>query len=97
MKCSVCKGAGKQTITARTLVKGGSWKKEPPVTIPCLGCKGTGEMTQEQADALRTYEEMWCRCGNPSGESSFYDDGEHPGLAKHHYRCVDCGRVTQIG
>jgi len=40
----------------------------------------------------------WCSC--PDSEpftTTFYDDGEHPNLHKHHYRCNDCNGITQIG
>ena len=40
----------------------------------------------------------WCSCPlNNLGTSRCYDDGEHPNLHKHHYRCNDCNGITQIG
>jgi Fe2+ or Zn2+ uptake regulation protein len=44
---------------------------------------------------------MWCECPEMEKENAFgttfYKDGEHPELRKHHYRCNKCGKVTQIG
>ena len=96
MQCTVCKGKGKQTIKSQNLTVDG-WEALSPVDVPCLWCDGTGEMTPEEEERLRVYSEMWCKCVNPSGDTNFYDDGEHPEVTKHHYRCADCGKVTQVG
>lgn len=54
-----------------------------------------------------TLEDMWadfkemnklmCDCGNPSKETTFYDDGEGDLCTKHHYICDDCNLIFQIG
>lgn len=42
-------------------------------------------------------DSKWCSCKTPSYDNmKFYDDGEHPELYKHHYRC-QCGKIYQIG
>jgi len=90
MRCKVCKGTGKQTIE----VCGAETGK---FEMDCFWCEGTGEMTPRQKRTWDFARNSWCRCGNPSGESKFYDDGKHPTTKTHHYRCVDCGKITQIG
>jgi hypothetical protein len=42
----------------------------------------------------------WCSCKpkEPVEETIFKDDGECKcGINKHHYHCVKCGKVNQIG
>ena len=91
-KCTVCNGTGQQTLTVTTF---GTSKSETH-EIACAWCDGTGELIQKRALALKFYNEMWCECGEKHG-SRYFRDGEHPDLRKHHYRCKDCGGVTQIG
>jgi RecJ-like exonuclease len=98
--CPRCKGSGKITLHVTTIAVGAKPAEETS-RIPCRDCHGSGKVTPEEAERIRSfieaYKEIWCRCGNPSGQVDFYDDGEHPEISKHHYRCRDCGKVTQIG
>jgi hypothetical protein len=99
--CTICEGTGKQTVHSSILSfdeKAKVWRSiaEPPVKITCVGCGGTGRMTAAQEAVAKYEREMWCQCGAPMGVR-FYDDNEHPVLTKHHYRCLVCRGVTQIG
>lgn len=96
MKCSCCDN-GKMKIQATEITSEG--RKELPVTyINCVVCGGTGELTEEQNAMVEEERNMWCRCG---GEEEFgttyYDDGQHPQIYKHHWRCNKCKKVVQIG
>ncbi len=92
--CTVCKGTGKQTITAKTWVnEAHKFVDEKPVTIDCIWCKGTGRMTPEQKADIKAYDAMWCRCKKSSG-STYHPDTRR---MKHHWTCNDCGKVTQVG
>jgi hypothetical protein len=93
MTCTVCKGTGKNKTTVTDVGVGTTEQFE----MDCIWCDGTGQMTQEQFEDHRFYTNMWCRCGNPSKDFTFYDDGEHQDIHKHHYRCFDCSKVLQIG
>lgn len=92
-KCTVCEGTGKQTITVETF---GSPEKTHSYESECLWCKGSGKLNQKTKDELDYYNNLWCECGEEHG-STFFKDGEHPDMRKHHYRCNDCKKVTQIG
>lgn len=101
MKCTVCKGTGKQTLHASELVfdyDAKKWveKPEPPVEIDCVFCKGKGTLTPVQKAVVNYAKNMWCKCKKDYG-TTFYDDNVHPVLRKHHYRCKKCGKVKQIG
>jgi|WetSurSiteA1Bulk_404760.scaffolds.fasta_scaffold03388_10 hypothetical protein len=100
-KCPVCNGAGKQTITFTEVEadeKTGLLiaKKAPSFQIDCVWCKGKGIVTPKEKKVHTYYKTIWCECLEDHGVK-FYDDGEHPQLSKHHYRCKKCGKVTQIG
>jgi len=92
--CPVCKGSGIQTITVSYW---GSDEPDEESKMSCVGCNGEGRVDEETYEDLIYEQNMWCECGNPSRQSKFYKDGEHPIVRKHHYRCKDCGNVTQIG
>ena len=70
--------------------------KMESTTISCVHCEGTGTLTPEQKDVLDYEENMWCKCKEHHGVN-YYEDGEHPDIHKHHYRCRSCKKVTQIG
>lgn len=91
--CTTCNGAGKVSVEVHTYGE----KERSKVELQCVICNGAGEITAETAAALKRHEDDWCRCGNPSGDATFYNDGEHPNCHKHHYRCVDCNGIVQIG
>ena len=94
-KCPTCHGAKKQTLTVTVWRPGG----DGPATkqeIPCVACDGTGVVSDARLEQVREHAKMWCRCDEPT-EPSFYDDGQHPHLHKHHWRCAVCDGVTQVG
>lgn len=91
--CPRCKGVGTLDIN----VCGVGVGVAKIVNIKCVTCNGLKYVNSRQL-AIYNYEQnMWCMCGNPSEGVDFYDDGVHPEIYKHHYRCSDCGKVTQIG
>ena len=98
-QCKVCKGSGKQKLTV--LDPYGAYPNRPRrqvKDIDCVWCHGTGMMQAEELKAYTWNQTAWCECGNPSGESRFFDDGEcECGCHKHHYHCRDCAKITQIG
>lgn len=99
-KCGVCEGSKKQTLRGEEITTEG--RKKIETAIDCVWCHGSGEMTEIQLEGLQQYKDLWCKCGNPSGEggqrgSYFVGDGDHPKLYKHHWRCADCDKVLQIG
>jgi hypothetical protein len=94
--CPCCKGGKVQHLTGVEVTVKGT-QEMPPVDISCVWCNGTGEVGPEVIREHRFYSTMWCKCGNPSGKTVFFNDGEHTEISKHHYRCYDCKKVTQIG
>jgi Fe2+ or Zn2+ uptake regulation protein len=63
----------------------------------CIDCGGSGEITEAQHEQNQRAMAMWCRCGNPTRRTRFYEDGEAPDIHKHHVKCGDCGKVLQVG
>lgn len=102
-KCTVCEGSGEIKATWHVA----SWVdpedmlpgiKDGETTVTeCFVCGGTGEVEDEVAEAWEEHRKDWCECGNPSEMTHYYKDGMHPKCWKHHYRCADCGKITQIG
>lgn len=96
MKCKSCKGTGKMVITATEITAAGA-KEMPSVSIDCIRCNGSGEISAARQKQLEAQAALWCKCGNPSGNSQFFNDGEHPNCSKHCYVCEDCRKITQVG
>ena len=94
--CPCCQGAKVQHVTGTEVTAEGTRQLEP-VDIPCVWCDGQGLVGAKGLLQHQAYQALWCRCDHPSGKTVFFNDGEHPDLSKHHYRCYDCKRVTQIG
>lgn len=65
--------------------------------VDCFYCGATGEVEQSVVDGFEESKRMWCDCGNPSEDTYYVPDNEHPDISKHHWRCMDCGKVVQIG
>jgi len=63
----------------------------------CYFCGATGVVDQEFVDEWERQKKMWCECGNPSEDSYYVPDNEHPDISKHHWRCMDCRKVVQVG
>lgn len=95
-KCPACDGTGKMSIKFMEFSSKGV-KTNPPVAIDCIWCKGIGTVDKKQLAEMESYAKMWCKCDNPSEEADLSEDGEHPDLIKHHWRCSNCGKVKQIG
>lgn len=91
MNCPRCKGSGKMPLQVH---EGGSVRN---MELTCIDCDGSGEITKAQHEQNQRAMAMWCRCGNPTGQSRFYEDGEAPDVHKHHVKCGDCGKVLQVG
>ena len=88
MKC-ICNN-GKMTIKVHDFST--EECEEKSVEIDCIWCNGTGEMTPEQAAEKQAFEDSWCKCGNPSGQVNYYQEGH-----SHGYTCADCGKIVQTG
>lgn len=82
VKCPKCKGTGKHTV-----------KLEVDVGIQCLTCRGKGEITEAQLDAIDRGDEWQCSCPSSSG-STYEHDILHD---KHRWICNDCGGTTKVG
>tara|TARA_Y100000401_G_scaffold117519_1_gene126807 strand:- start:1001 stop:1240 length:240 start_codon:yes stop_codon:yes gene_type:complete len=64
------------------------WSKENEILKQAAKRKGS---VYNEADD-------WCQCEDHDiYDTEFWDDGEHEHVHKHHYRCGDCGKITQIG
>ncbi len=98
-QCKVCKGSGKQILTVHDPFGANpNTPKVRKVDIDCVWCHGTGTMQKQDLAQYEWNQRAWCECGNPSGRTRFYDDGECDcGCVKHHYHCSDCNKITQIG
>lgn len=92
MECKRCKGTGEMAID---FSEGG--KKWTRTEIRCIDCDGSGEISEAKAKAIEDEKALWCSCGNPSNDSIFWDDGEHPKCSKHCWTCKDCGKIIQVG
>jgi hypothetical protein len=43
-------------------------------------------------------DKYWCQDdSHDDTDVTFHDDGEHEQCYKHHYRCRECKKITQIG
>lgn len=90
--CPQCNGDN--TLTLTIVIAG---EPDQSSKVPCTVCHGKGEVSDSVFRQWQAEKEMWCDCDNPSGEVQYFSDGQHADLQKHHYRCNDCGGVTQIG
>lgn len=95
--CPKCKGKKEMEVICHQIIDG---KKDEGhrFTMECVTCHGMGKITNSYLNAIRGF---WCKCEIPpeheKGEIIFYNDGEHPDVQKHHYRCAKCKRVVQVG
>ena len=99
IQCPNCNGKGTYPVVAKMFSKNG-WEDQEPVNMPCKVCNETGKVTQEHLDELkRSAEErkkLWCSCKEDYGVN-YFENGQHPDLHKHHYRCMKCKKIVQIG
>jgi hypothetical protein len=91
--CPKCKGTKKLDIKVTTYGKPGEEIK----SINCIYCNASGKLTDSEIAKLKAEEEAWCRCGNPSRQTQFWDDGQNPVCSKHCWTCRDCGKILQVG
>ena len=91
MKCIICNGIGKQSLT---VVEG---ETESTSMIDCIYCSGTGQLTEQELSDLKAEQDLWCSCGNPSDEATYWEDGENPDCDKHCWTCNDCEKIIQVG
>lgn len=55
-------------------------------------------MTDQNIPSVYDEADDWCKCEDRDiYDTEFWDDGEHEHVWKHHYRCGECGKITQIG
>ena len=92
--CPVCKASGKVTIQVKSCPPS---ETDGPCDLTCYFCDGHGKVPAMAIEALEEHRKDWCSCGNSSNNLDYFVDGEHPKCHKHHYRCKDCGGITQIG
>lgn len=55
------------------------------------------DSVEDYKAALRKADAYWCKCGNPSKQTTYYDDYEGELCDKHHYTCDDCNLIFQVG
>ena len=92
--CPQCSGSGKIQYTVHEGIGPNATKTEHEMT--CILCKGFKTVSDAVMKVFKYESTMWCECDKET-IVTFYDDGEHPELSKHHYRCKVCDKVTQIG
>ena len=92
IQCVGCTGTGKMKLGTGYSENG--QLKTKYMDITCIICNGKGEISEEAVKLLERQRNMWCRCGNKSGMTTFHDDRNG---VKHHWTCDDCGKVTQVG
>lgn len=92
IKCPRCEGRGNIICTV-------SENNEPPckISLECSACNGKREVSEFAAKIIQENLNFWCHCGNPSGETTYHEDGANPNCHKHNWTCDDCGRVAQVG
>ena len=93
-ECPTCHGNGEQTVTVTEWRPGGGTSSTHKIT--CVTCRGAGTVSAERLEEWHETQRMWCGCDEPD-DPTYYADGEHPSLRKHHWRCSTCDGVTQIG
>lgn len=56
-------------------------------------------MKTEDQKRKKAFDAFWCS-GHPGQEHKgtvFHNDGECSWCSKHHYHCVVCGKIEQVG
>lgn len=89
--CPRCNGTKKIEIEIHA-----HGKPTQTMSVECITCDGSGEITDEEKKAKERFDSIQCRCGNPSGNSHYVPDNQGR-ISKHHWNCNDCGGITQIG
>lgn len=68
-------------------------KPDEVTKMNCVICQGTATITQQQLKYIEQEKNRWCRCEKSSGSSYVADTRK----MKHHWKCNDCKKITQIG
>ncbi|TXI03115.1 MAG: hypothetical protein E6Q76_14305 [Rhizobium sp.] len=66
------------------------------LSMPCIFCDATGKITEQRRSALRAEAALWCRCEDNEAGTQYVADGAGI-IAKHHWVCLHCGKIVQIG
>jgi len=93
-KCPLCEG-GQSKFTEVFLFE--KDKSDEVSYVDCFLCGATGEVNEDIVASWKDHQKMWCECDPPSEQSYYVREGEHSDISKHHWRCKDCDKVTQIG
>lgn len=102
MKCPRCKGEGKVVITMNVQTHGEEGVEVSKIPMDCSDCDGSGELSAEDVEFNKAEAEMWCKCEGET-DFKFHADGNRKvynkliRIPKHHYSCVECKKVKQIG
>lgn len=90
-ECPACKGKGKYICETTTIsVEGRTTSKDE---MTCLWCRGRKTMDDEELAFYKACQNVWCKCGNPSGDVEYYEYEN----GSHGYNCADCGKLIQTG
>jgi hypothetical protein len=89
--CPCCYGSGRQFLKVS-----GDAPKPGVYLVTCSFCKGAKKINQSEVDALDREQAEWCNCTEQT-DVHHYQDGGHDDITKHHWRCRNCGGITQIG
>lgn len=96
IKCPSCV-EGKMSIKMEVMEDNGSFTSSPTTEIDCVICDGEGTIDQDTQDMIDYEKTIWCKCGNPSKNTHYWEDGQGELVYKHHWTCADCRKVVQIG
>lgn len=94
-KCPQCDGKGEMRVTVSTFGEEG----ETSFVTSCPTCNGAKEISDDLLRAFTDFKESWCKCDTllEHRGSTYFADGTHPDVHKHHWRCDRCKGITQIG
>jgi len=93
-KCPMCEGGQSKFTEVFTFDKD---KPDKVTYVDCFLCGATGIVSDDVIESFEEHQKMWCECGNPSEETYYVPDNERSDISKHHWRCMDCRKVVQIG
>lgn len=57
----------------------------------------TVSLDERQKALVKATDHIWCDCETETPSDYRPDNGCDCGIGKHHYHCVSCGGVSQIG
>ena len=73
-------------------------KKKTKITVIQDGKSEEIELEVDE-ELLKPVDDFWCACPKPTDSEYWPDEFDDEGklVSKHHWTCVVCGQVTQIG